>query len=178
MSTVKRPWGVVVKWAWLDFRLILSPPSEQSCLRPWRCGVESYNSYMTRIKGLFAPDVIWSDQGPQFTSKMFIDFAKQWGFLRTTSSPTYPQSNGKIKATVNSMKKLIRTSWMRNCLDDSKLAQALLQHHVKEMAFHRHKSSLADQCKTRSQLTTEPSSPNGKGVQKKLTREREGWVIL
>ncbi len=74
------------------------------------------------------PDVIWSDQGPQFTSKMFIDFAKQWGFLHTTPSPTYPQSNSKIETTVKSMKKLIRTSWMRNCLDDGKLAQALLQY--------------------------------------------------
>ncbi len=59
---------------------------------------------------------------------MFIDFAKQWGFLHITSSPTYPQSNGKNEATVKSMKKLICTSWMRNCLDDGKLAQALLQY--------------------------------------------------
>ena len=27
-----------------------------------------------------APDIVWSDQGPQFTSKMFQDFSKAWGF--------------------------------------------------------------------------------------------------
>ena len=45
-----------------------------------------------------APDVVWSDQGPQFTSKLFNDFSKEWGFQHSTSSPTYPQSNGKAEA--------------------------------------------------------------------------------
>lgn len=52
-----------------------------------------------------APDVLWSDGGPQFTSKLFNDFSKQWGFMHKTSSPHYPQSNGKIEATVKSMKR-------------------------------------------------------------------------
>ena len=41
------------------------------------------------------PDVFWSDGGPQFTSKKFQEFAKQWGFTCRTSSPYYPQSNGR-----------------------------------------------------------------------------------
>ena len=49
------------------------------------------------------PDILWSDQGPQFTSKIFQDFSKEWGFQHITSSPHYPQSNGKIEATVKSM---------------------------------------------------------------------------
>ena len=53
------------------------------------------------------PDIIWSDEGPQFTSKSFQDFAKEWEFTHITSTPRYPQSNGKIEATVKSMKKLI-----------------------------------------------------------------------
>ena len=55
------------------------------------------------------PDVLWSDGGPQFTCKMFKDFSQQWGFLHKTSTPHYPQSNGKIEATVKSMKKIIRS---------------------------------------------------------------------
>ena len=51
-------------------------------------------------------DILWSDQGPQFTSKMFQDFSKEWGFQHITLSPQYPQSNGKIEATVKSMKNL------------------------------------------------------------------------
>ena len=75
------------------------------------------------------PDTLWSDQGPQFTSKQFHDFASQWGFQHCTSSPWYPhQSNGNIKTTVKSMKKLIKTSWYAHSLKEDKLACALLQY--------------------------------------------------
>ena len=75
-----------------------------------------------------APDIVWSDQGPQFTSKMFQDFSKAWGFQHITSSPLYPQSNGKAEATVKSMKKLIQASWTGNRIDEGKMARALLQY--------------------------------------------------
>ena len=39
-----------------------------------------------------------------------------------------PQSNGKIEATVKSMKKLIRASWNGRTLDEEKLCRALLQY--------------------------------------------------
>ena len=32
-------------------------------------------------------------------SKQFHDFASQWGFKHATSTPRYPQSNGKSEAT-------------------------------------------------------------------------------
>ena len=74
------------------------------------------------------PDVIWSDQGPQFMSKTFRDFSAEWGFRHVTSTPTYPQSNGKAEATVKSMKKIIRATWSGTHLDVGKLARALLQY--------------------------------------------------
>ena len=61
-------------------------------------------------------------------SKQFQSFAKQWGFKHLTSSPRYPQSNGKAEATVKSMKKLIRVSWSGRSLDEDVLARALLQY--------------------------------------------------
>ena len=45
-----------------------------------------------------APDKVWAHQGPQFTSQAFRKFAKQWGFEYVTSTPRYPQSNGKAKS--------------------------------------------------------------------------------
>lgn len=75
-----------------------------------------------------APDIVWSDQGPQFTSKPFQDFSKEWGFQHIMSSPMYPQSNGKAEATVKSMKNLIKASWTRDALDERKLTRALLQY--------------------------------------------------
>ena len=47
------------------------------------------------------PDIVWSNGGPQFTSHKFTQFALQWGFRHNTSSPHYPQSNGKVESTAN-----------------------------------------------------------------------------
>lgn len=74
------------------------------------------------------PDTMWTDQGPQFTSKAFQDFSQQWSFKHVTFSPRYPQSNGKAEATVKSMKKLIRAAWNGRHLDENKLTRALLQY--------------------------------------------------
>ena len=74
------------------------------------------------------PDVLWSDQGPQFTSKLFHDFTTEWGIKHVTSTPTYPQSNGKAEATVKSMKKLIQGSWTGSSVDEAKLARGMLQY--------------------------------------------------
>ena len=74
------------------------------------------------------PDVIWSDGGPQFTSNMFHEFAKHWGFSHIISTPHYPQSNGKVEATVKSMKKIIRISWNGRFLNHDKFCRALLQY--------------------------------------------------
>ena len=74
------------------------------------------------------PDLLWSDGGPQFTAKVFHTFATQWGFTHQTSSPRYPQSNGKIEATVKSIKKLLAASWDHRHLNVNKLCRALLQY--------------------------------------------------
>ena len=74
------------------------------------------------------PDVVWSDGGPQFISTLFNDFSKQWGFVHKTSSPHYPQSNGKIEAIVKCMKKIITTSWGSRSLKADTMCRALLQY--------------------------------------------------
>ena len=55
-------------------------------------------------KSIFArhgiPDTVITDYGPQFTSTEYCDFAKQWEFKHTTSSPLHPRPNGNVKRTV------------------------------------------------------------------------------
>ena len=75
-----------------------------------------------------APNIFWSEEGPQCTSNKFRDCARQWGFTHIRSIPWYHQSNGKIKATVKSMKKIIHTFWNSWHLDKDKLCHALLQY--------------------------------------------------
>ena len=52
------------------------------------------------------PDQVITDNGPQFTSSEFTTFAQQWGFEHVTSSPRYPQSNGKAENAVETVKML------------------------------------------------------------------------
>jgi len=33
------------------------------------------------------PDVSWLDEGPQFTAKVFQEFAREWGFQHLMSYP-------------------------------------------------------------------------------------------
>ena len=56
-------------------------------------------------------DVLWTDGGPQFTSRAFQDYLHQWGILHKNYTPHYPQSNRKVEATVKAMKKVLIAAW-------------------------------------------------------------------
>ena len=77
--------------------------------------VENLNKITTHgvtkaLKTMFTrygvPDVMVSDNGPQFDSAEFTTFAKKWEFEHITSSPCYPQSNGKAENAVKNVKRL------------------------------------------------------------------------
>jgi len=56
------------------------------------------------------PDVVVTDNGPQFCSQEYREFAEEWKFEHTTSSPYHPQSNGKAESAVKIAKKLLTKS--------------------------------------------------------------------
>lgn len=67
-----------------------------------------------KVKAQFAwfvvPDVVMTDNGPQFSSAEFENFRKLWKFEYITSSPRYPQSNGKVERGIRDAKKLMKKS--------------------------------------------------------------------
>ena len=66
------------------------------------------------------PDVIISDNGPQYTGEAFKRFTREWNINHTTSSPRYLQSNGVIERQVKYLKPLIRKAM--KCKEDIQLA--------------------------------------------------------
>lgn len=64
------------------------------------------------------PEVLFSDNGPQFSSSEFKEFAKQLDFRHVTSSPGYPCSNGQVEWEIQAAKQTMmkmfedgRTLW-------------------------------------------------------------------
>ena len=62
-------------------------------------------------KNIFArhgiPNVLRSDNGPQFTSDEFKRFSSQWGFSHISVSPYHPQANGLAEKYVHIIKRLL-----------------------------------------------------------------------
>ncbi|WP_419642208.1 integrase catalytic domain-containing protein [Thiolapillus sp.] len=67
------------------------------------------------MKAIFArqgiPEVVISDNGPQFNSRDFVKFSETYGFTHLTSSPLHPQGNGEAERAVQTVKKLPKKAY-------------------------------------------------------------------
>lgn len=54
------------------------------------------------------PEIVVSDNGPQYSSEAFAKFAHQYRFEHVTSSPYHPQPNGKAEHAVQTVKRLLK----------------------------------------------------------------------
>ena len=64
------------------------------------------------LKSVFSrhgiPEVLRSDNGPQYAAQEFTNFAASYDFGHVTSSPYFPRSNGQVERTVQTVKRLLR----------------------------------------------------------------------
>ena len=72
----------------------------------------------THTKRIFSkfgiPKIIMSDNGPEFIGKGYQDFVKQWDIDHDSSSPHYPESNGLVKRTIQTVKRTLTKSFEDN----------------------------------------------------------------
>ena len=84
---------------------------------------------ITHLRELFAtkgiPTIVMSNNRPPFNGEEFKQFAHDFDFVHTTSSPHFHQSNGFIKAMV----KKVKNTYKKTDGSPSAQAQALLQLH-------------------------------------------------
>ena len=82
---------------------------------------------ITHLRELFAaegiPAVVMSDNGPPFNGEEFRQFACDFDFMHTTSSPHFHQSNGFIEAMV----KKVKNAYKKMDGSPNAQARALLQ---------------------------------------------------
>ncbi|XP_038069803.1 uncharacterized protein K02A2.6-like [Patiria miniata] len=73
---------------------------------------QTSHSGIAALKPIFAvhgiPNIVMSDNGPQFSAKTFQQFAAMYGFVHATSSPRYPQANGEAERAVRTAKALLK----------------------------------------------------------------------
>ena len=97
----ERPWQIfgtdLFQSRLVNYLLVVdyfSPFIEVAALRKSKTATEVIKA----LKAIFArhgiPEKVQSDNGPPFDSADYTDFAREWGFEISPSSPRYPQSNG------------------------------------------------------------------------------------
>ena len=67
---------------------------------------------INHLKSIFAkygiPEVVVSDNGPQYSSTAFSQFAHDYNFTHSTSSPIHPEGNGLAERSVRTVKDLYK----------------------------------------------------------------------
>ena len=109
----ERPWQMVATdlFVWNNVNYVLVVDYYSNYFEIAQLANTKSSTVIQHIKSIFArhgiPEVVISDNGPQYSSEEFQRFSTTWGFVHKTSSPTYPQSNGFAERTVQTVKNLL-----------------------------------------------------------------------
>ena len=91
-----------------ELRRLIIPWNDESTRSPLACTTSQ--SIIISLKTIFSrfgiPEIFTSDNGPNYASKDFANFAKDYGFTHVTSSPLYAQANGEAERAVQTVKRL------------------------------------------------------------------------
>ena len=76
------------------------------------CETLEAKTIVNRTKSHFSrhgiPSVVHTENGPCFKAKEYTEFAQQYGFEHSTSSPEHSQGNGKAESAVKIAKSILK----------------------------------------------------------------------
>ena len=101
------------------------------------------------------PNILQSDNGPQYASVAFLEFAAEWGFEHITSSLHYPASNGFAESMVKVVKKAFTKTKYSG--EDPQFALLTLCSTPVDAHLPSH-AQLLFQCKLKTRLPTQPGN--------------------
>ncbi|KAL8608117.1 hypothetical protein ACOMHN_016572 [Nucella lapillus] len=129
---------------------------------------------INQTKSVFAaqgiPDVVVSDNGPQFASEEFKNFASSYGFTHVTSSPRYPQSNGEAERAVRTIKTLLKKN------KDPYIGLLMYRASPLQNGLSPAELLMGRKLRTRfpvQPITLNPHTPDHETIMKKETRYKE-----
>ena len=128
---------------------------------------------ITHLKSIFSrhgvPETVRSDNGPQYSSEQFAEFANQYGFSHITSSPKYPQSNGAAERAVRTIKDLLK----KNKTHNGDMYMAMLAYRSTPLENGLSPAELLMGRKLRTSVPVEPKQLNPKVPNQSQLRQKE-----
>ena len=112
-ETPQLPWQKVATdlFQWKKSSYLLVVDYYSRWIEVARLTSETSEAVIEHMSSIFArhgiPEIVVSDNGPQYTSDAFAKFARVFGFYHVTSSPHYPQGNGEAERAVQTVKSLL-----------------------------------------------------------------------
>ncbi|XP_062591098.1 uncharacterized protein K02A2.6-like [Saccostrea cucullata] len=153
------PWQVVATdlFTWDDQDFLIVVDYYSRFFEVFKLKSTTSQSVITKLQESFSrhgiPEKVVSDNGPQYSSHEFKDFAHQWNFNHTTSSPRYPQSNGLAERTVQTAKRMLTKSKK----DGRNLFLSILAYRTTPLNIGLSPSQLLMSRRLRSDLPVHPS---------------------
>ena len=111
-EVIPRPWAKLAAYLCELHRRTLLVVTDyfSNYIEVARLSATSTQTVVRELKTMFArfgiSEILVTDNGPQFSSNEFQVFARGWSFNYVTTSPRYPQSNGKVENAVRTVKRL------------------------------------------------------------------------
>ena len=131
------------------------------------------SNVIEKTKGHFArfgiPEKVLTDNGPQYTSAEFKNFAKTWGFQHVTRSPYHEQATGKAESSVKIAKSFLKKANLPEALLEYRnTPQQGLTHSPAQRQLSKHTRTLLPVSKT----LLKPVALDNELVKRELEKKR------